>query len=216
MTDIVDRGIKTDGLPTPRGLAWWQWAAMAAVIVAGVAVAFTLFRPHRFAGTVLQAPIPAASLDGLSFSNGEPASLDAFDDKLVLMYFGYTNCPDICPVTLASAARAREAMGPAGDDVQVLMVTVDPARDSLELLGEYVGYFDSTFLGVGGPEEDLDRVATLYGIYVNRGEGTPESGYTVDHTGSLMAIDRDGFLRVLYTHDVDSDALAADLEQLLG
>lgn len=214
MTDIIDTQSETPDT-SPRGYSWWQWAAIAAVILAGVVMAFTI-RPHRFAGTVLQAPIPAASLEGLTFSNGEPASLDALDGKLVLMYFGYTNCPDICPVTLASAARAREAMGSAGDDVQVLMVTVDPARDSLDLLGEYVGYFDPTFLGVGGPESDLDRVATLYGIYVKRGEGTPESGYTVDHTGSLMAIDRDGFMRVLYTHDVDSDALAADLKQLLG
>jgi protein SCO1/2 len=165
---------------------------------------------------VLQAPIPAASLEGLTFSNGEPASLEAFEGKLVLMYFGYTNCPDICPITLASAARAREAMGSAGEGLQVLMVTVDPQRDTLELLDEYVGYFDPSFLGVGGSEEELDRVATLYGIYVKRGEGTPESGYTVDHTGSLMAIDPDGFMRVLYTHDVDSDALAADLEELLG
>ncbi len=216
MTDTVDQDTSTIQPPTQGGFAWWQWAAIGAVIVAGVAVAFTLFRPHRFAGTVPQAPIPAASLEGLTLSNGEPASLDAFEGKLVLIYFGYTNCPDICPVTLASAARAREAMGSAGEDVQVLMVTVDPARDGLDLLGEYVGHFDPTFLGVGGSEEELDRVATLYGIYVKRGEGTADSGYTVDHTGSLMVIDPDGFVRVLYTHDVDSDALAADLRQLLG
>jgi protein SCO1/2 len=134
---------------------------------------------------------------------------------VVLVYFGYTNCPDICPTTLARAAEAKRLMGSSGDDLQVLMVSVDPERDTQEALAQYMAFFDDSFLGVTGPVEALDRVATLYGIYVKRNEGTAESGYTVDHTGTLMAIDPDGYLRVIYPNDVSADALASDLRALL-
>ncbi len=193
----------------------WLWVLIPLVTLLGVAVAYVLFRPHTYAGAVLQAPEKAASMEGLVFSDGTPADLNRFADQVVLVYFGYTHCPDICPTTLVRAAEAKEAMGSDGDDLQVLMVSVDPERDTVEALDEYMAFFDDTFLGVTGSEENLDRVATLYGIGVIRKEGTVESGYTVDHTGTLLAIDPAGFLRVIYPNDVDADALASDLKELL-
>jgi protein SCO1/2 len=209
MSEQIERGADRTPRP-PWGVVW-----VVLVALVGVAVAFVLFRPHTYAGSVLQAPVPAESLDGLVFSDGRPADLAAFSGDVVLVYFGYTNCPDICPTTLARAAEAKRLMGSSGDDLQVLMVSVDPERDTQEALAQYMAFFDDSFLGVTGPVEALDRVATLYGIYVKRNEGTAESGYTVDHTGTLMAIDPDGYLRVIYPNDVSADALASDLRALL-
>lgn len=192
------------------------WPIVAVVVILLIGAGIWLFRPHTYSGLVIQSPSPAASLDGLVFTDGERADLARFSDKVVLMYFGYTYCPDICPTTLARIADARARMGDAGDDLQVLMVTVDPARDTADVLGEYVSHFDPAFLGVTGRVEDTDRVATLYGIYVNRHDEDGTSDYTVDHTGTLMAVDRDGFLRVVFSNDVTAADLAADLRELVG
>lgn len=210
MTDPTETTEPSGGPPAlPRSPARWRRVLISLAALVGVAVAYTVFRPHTFAGTVLQSPEPAPALDGLVFSTGEAADLSAFAGDVVLVFFGYTHCPDICPVTLARAAQAKEAMGSDGEGLQVLMVSVDPERDTPEVMAEYMGLFDDSFLGVTGPEADIDRVATLYGIGVIRHDDT------ADHTGTLMAIDPDGHLRIVYPHDVDPAALAADLARLL-
>lgn len=188
--------------------------AVVAVAAIGVVVAIWLFRPHTYAGAVLQSPSPAPAMDGLVLHTGDPADLSRFAGDVVLVYFGYTNCPDICPTTLAKAAQAKESMGSAGDRLQVLMVTVDPERDTPDILGEYVAHFDRTFFGVSGTPEAVARVASLYGIFFQRGQELEGGGYNVDHTGTLIAIDPEGYERVLYPNDVDADALAADLREL--
>jgi protein SCO1/2 len=191
-------------------------AAIMIVLVLGAMFGWYVFRPHPYAGTVLQSPTRAPALDGLVFHDGEPADLSQFDGDLVLLYFGYTNCPDVCPLTLSTAARARESLGDDAERVHVVMVTVDPARDTAEALGDYVTYFDPGFLGALGPDRDLRSAAVMYSVYVSVEDTGSEAGYLVEHTASLMAIDSDGYLRVLYPPEVGVDALAADLEELLG
>ncbi len=192
----------------------WPVVLILAVILIGAG--FWLLRPHTYSGMVIQSPARAAPLEGLVLTDGTPADLSRFSDDVVLMYFGYTYCPDICPTTLARIADARARMGEAGEDLQVLMVTVDPARDDRAVLGEYVSHFDPAFLGATGPVEDTDRVATLYGIFVKRHDEDGSSDYTVDHTGTLMAVDRDGYLRIIFSNDVTAEDLAADLRELVG
>jgi protein SCO1/2 len=194
-------------------------AVVVAIVLAGLLVgygAFLWMRPHTFAGTVLQSPSPAPPLTGLMLNTGEEADLSSFRGEVVLLYFGYTHCPDICPATLANVAAALDTMGPRGDDVKMLMITVDPARDDLRTLGEYVGHFHPRFLGVSGSEADIRSAATQYGVFFQQSEGSEATGYLVDHTASLMAIDPDGYLRVVYPVDVPVEALASDLEELLG
>lgn len=202
--------------PAPRPAR--RWLLVAAVAIAGLLVGYgavTWLRPHTFSGTVLQSPSEAAPLTGLTLHTGESADLARFRGSVVLLYFGYTNCPDICPATLSNAANAIEAMGPDGEDVELLMVTVDPDRDDPRTLGEYVGFFHPRFLGVHGSEDDLRDTASRYGVFFQQVEGSEGIGYLVDHTVSLMAIDPDGFLRVVYPVDVPPADLAADLEELL-
>ncbi|MFW2380330.1 MAG: SCO family protein [Acidimicrobiales bacterium] len=213
-----DRGLMT---PTPspsrRRTRARQLALLLGAIVVGIALgifALRTFRPHLYAGTVLQGDTPAPSMSGLTLSNGEPVDLATFDGELVLVYFGYANCPDICPTTLSTAAKAVESLDEDDQDrTQLLMVSVDPERDSLEYLGTYTSFFHPRFMGATGAVDDVDRVASQYGIFYQFGEG---EDYTVDHTASLMGIDPDGVLRILWSPEVTSEQLAADISQLLG
>jgi protein SCO1/2 len=203
--------------PTALGRRWWLLVGVAAVLVAAGAFLVPRLRPHVFSGQVLQSPGPAPDLEGLVLNTGEPARLADFAGRVVVLYFGFTHCPDVCPTTLSALARAVAGLGPEGDDVQVLMVSVDPERDTPRLLGEYVASFDHRFLGVTGTGEAVDRVAALYGIYYAKvSDPSMADGYTVDHTASVMVIDRDGFLRVVYPPGVTPAQLTPDLRELVG
>lgn len=197
-----------------------MFGLVVVVAVLGVLTARFLvstFQPHLYSGTVLQSPSPAPTMEGLTLASGEPLDLAAFEGDVVLIYFGYTNCPDVCPTTLSDAARARADL--SSDErsrTHLLMVSVDPARDPLPELQSYVEFFDPDFLGAGGSAEDIHTAATEYGIYYVLNEGDVETGYTVDHTANLLGVGPDGRLRVVWAPDVSSDALAADIEALLG
>jgi protein SCO1/2 len=144
-----------------------------------------------------------------------PVTLSEFRGKLVMLYFGYTFCPDVCPATLADVATALERLGPRADDVQMIMVSVDPARDSPELLEEYVRHFDSRFIGVTGTEDEIASVATLYGVYYRAQEGTEATGYLIDHTATLIVVDREGRMKLIVPFGAEADAIADDLDYML-
>lgn len=183
---------------------------VAVVVSAG----FVLLRPHAYFGTVMQAPTPAPSMEDLVGIDGQPVDLAALRGDVVVLYFGYTFCPDVCPTTLAMAARAREQLGGDADRVHVLMVSVDPARDDVDRVRDYVQAFDPSFLGATGALADVERVAATYGVFF--AEGAPlGDGYAVDHTATLMAIDTDGKLRIVWSPNVIADQLADDLRELL-
>jgi protein SCO1/2 len=188
-------------------------AAIAAVLVAWFLVLPRL-RPHVFNAQVIQGvAAPSVSLEG---PGGEPVALTDFEDKVVVVYFGYTFCPDVCPITLAKVARARDMLGDAGEDVQVVMITVDPERDTSEVLADYTTAFDPTFVGLTGDPADIDRIATTYGVYYKAEESTSSAGYLVDHTSTVMVVDRNGELKLLVSFDATDVELAEDLEYLVG
>ncbi len=145
-------------------------------------------RPHVYSGVVLQSPEPAPAMDPLVYENGDRVDLAALEGGVVLIYFGYTYCPDLCPTTLSTIARALEDVSDVGN-VTTMMVTVDPGRDTPDVLGRYVTRFDEDFRGVWGPEEDVRSVATRYGVTFEYDEPTEDGSYLVAHTSSLMAID---------------------------
>ncbi|MEZ5377688.1 MAG: SCO family protein [Acidimicrobiales bacterium] len=221
MTATVDSPAPTPPAAETRPRSRWPrllvgFVVIAALVFAAGKVALGRFAPHLYAGSILQGDESAPPLDGLMLSDGRPADLSLFDGKLVIVYFGYMNCPDVCPTALSDVAAALDLMpSDAAADVQLVMVSVDPARDSLEDLGNFVGSFDPTFLGAGADLEAIDKVATQYGVYYAYGEGDVESGYTVDHTATLMGIDTEGKLRILWSPEVTRPQLAADFEALL-
>jgi protein SCO1/2 len=212
---VTDTIQETEVQPGPKR-PWWIYVAFVGALLAGMLVAFVFLRPYTYTGTVIQSPYKAPDLDDMFFHTGEKAEFWHFDNEVVVVYFGYTHCPDVCPTTLSAVARAKDQLSDEdADRVQMLMVSVDPERDDAEALGEYMEYFDPDALGVYGDERASRQAATLYGIYVNRNEGTPESGYTIDHTANLIGIDTNGYVRIIWPTDVTPDALAADLEHLL-
>lgn len=151
----------------------------------------------------------------LTDHNGQVRKLEDFRGKVVVMFFGYVQCPDVCPTTMAEMATVMNELGPAGNEVQVLFVTVDPERDTQQLLAEYVPAFDKRFLGLHGTPEQIDQVAREFKVFYAKGKGgTPES-YTVDHTAGSYVFDRDGRLRLFVRHGEGAGLIAHDVRQLL-
>jgi protein SCO1 len=145
---------------------------------------------------------------------GKPRSLADFRGKAVVVIFGYTNCPDVCPTSLAAAAEAMRQLGDEAAQVQVLFVTVDPKRDTREVLAQYVTAFDPRFIGLTGDPAAVDKVAKDFRMYVVAHE--PRGGnYAVDHSGQIFALDRAGKPRLMFAPNVAPAAMASDLRILL-
>ncbi len=137
--------------------------------------------------------------------------------KVVLMYFGYTHCPDICPVELASMAQFVESLGAQKDSVRVLFVTVDPARDTPERLKEYVGYFHDDFIGLSGSEDEIDRVKKIFHVQSQMFRASEsDTEYSVDHNASLFVIDKKGELATIVPFGFPLSHVANILQPLLN
>ncbi len=220
----------TDHIVTPSTASrppFWKLAvAVVAAVVAGLVVVLIVgprllgaATPHFYAGTVLQQSAPAPALDDLQMGDGTPVDLAGFEGSVVLLYFGYTSCPDVCPTTLSIAS---QAMADLDDEqverVRLIMVSVDAERDDPALVQEYAEFFHPTFLGAGGSAEALLNAATRYGIFYDLAspdDPAKPHEYFVDHTSTLMAIDTSGALRVVWAPDATADEISGDLKELL-
>ncbi len=134
---------------------------------------------------------------------------------MTVLFFGYTHCPDICPTTLVELAGAMKALGKDAERVQVLMVTVDPERDTPGVLSQYVPAFDPRFLGLYGDAAATQRAAKEFRVFYEKRAGSTPSAYTVDHSGQVYVIDPQGRLRLMVRHDRIAQDLAEDLRALL-
>lgn len=148
--------------------------------------------------------------------DGKTRTLEDFKGKVVVMFFGYTQCPDVCPTTLTEMEQAMNLLGPQSNQVQVLFVTVDPQRDTAAILKQYVPAFDPRFLGLR-PADDaaLDKVTKDFKIYYKKVPGSSPGSYTIDHTAGSYAFDRNGQLRLFIKHAQGPQTLAQDLKELL-
>jgi len=148
--------------------------------------------------------------------DGKVRTLADFKGKVVVMFFGYTQCPDVCPTTLTEMQQVMALMGPKSDKVQVLFVTVDPQRDTAEILKQYVPAFDPRFLGLRPADEaSLNKVTKDFKIYYKKVPGTKPDSYTMDHTAGSYAFDPEGRLRLYIKHAQGPETLAHDLKELL-
>ena len=146
---------------------------------------------------------------------GKARRLEDWRGKAVVVFFGFTQCPDVCPTTLADMAIAMKQLGPDADRVQVLMVTVDPERDTRELLAKYVPAFDPRFLGLYGDLEATRRTAKEFKVYFEKRPGKTPGEYSVDHSAQSYVYDTQGRLRLFVRHDRIAEDLAPDLRTLL-
>lgn len=183
------------------------------VLVVGGWWLFNQLRPYNFHGTVLQSPDAAPNFT-LQGAQGD-VSLSDFRGKMVILYFGYTFCPDVCPASLSALAGAMNILGKKAERVQVIMVSVDPERDTPAEIDAYAKHFNPNFIGITGSPEEVAQVATLYGIYYAKAEGSVASGYLVEHTATLMVIDESGALKLLLPFGVTAEDIAADLNYML-
>ena len=152
----------------------------------------------------------------LTGHDGKEHTLSEFRGKLVVVFFGFTQCPDVCPTTMAEMADVMKQLGPGAEQVQVLFVTVDPERDTPELLAKYVPSFDPRFLGLTGTPEQTAVVARSFKVFYQKVPGKTPGSYTIDHTAGSYVFGRDGKLRLFVRHGQGVDTLAGDLKQLLN
>lgn len=149
-------------------------------------------------------------------SDGKVRTLADFKGKVVVMFFGYTQCPDVCPTTLTEMQQVMTLLGPKSDKVQVLFVTVDPERDTAAILKQYVPSFDHRFLGLRPADEAaLEKVTKDFKIYYKKVPGSSPGSYTMDHTAGSYAFDPEGRLRLYIKHAQGPETLAHDLKELL-
>lgn len=151
----------------------------------------------------------------LTDHNGQPRSLKDFAGKVVVLFFGYTQCPDVCPTTMSELVEVRKLLGKDGERVQALFVSVDPARDTPAVLKAYMANFDPSFLALFTTPENLEATAKDYKIYFKKVDGKTATSYTVDHTAGSYVYDTQGKLRLYTRYGTGAAPLAADIKLLL-
>lgn len=147
--------------------------------------------------------------------NGQVRKLKDFSGKLVVVFFGYTQCPDVCPTTMQELAEVKRLLGPDGDKLQAVFVTVDPERDTTELLKAYVENFDVSFVALRPTQEQLPAIAKEFKIYFKRVEGKTPTSYTMDHSAGSYTFDTQGRVRLFNRYGMGTQALADDFKLLL-
>ena len=151
----------------------------------------------------------------LTDHNGQSRSLKDFQGKVVVLFFGYTQCPDVCPTTMTELAEVKKLLGTDGDKLQGLFVTVDPARDTPEVLKSYMTNFDPTFLALYAAPEALAVLAKDYKVYYKKSEGKTPTSYTMDHSAGSYIYDTQGKLRLYTRYGSGAAAMASDIKLLL-
>lgn len=170
-----------------------------------------------------QSQFSATDISGADFAqtlqltdhNGAARTLADFKGKVVALFFGYTHCPDVCPTTLADLKQAVKLLGARGDDVQVLFVTLDPERDTQEVLAQYVPSFDPRFLGLYGTQDEIAKVTEDFKIFASKVQSGGKSGYTIDHSAGVYLYDKTGKIRLYVAYGEKPAVIAADIEKLM-
>ncbi|MFA5521129.1 MAG: SCO family protein [Castellaniella sp.] len=151
----------------------------------------------------------------LTDTSGQMRRVADYEGKVLVVFFGFTQCPDVCPTALAELAHAMEMLDEKADDVQVVLITVDPERDTPELLKEYVTAFDPRFDALRGSADELHKTAQSFRAYYARAPGSTPDSYTMDHSASFYVFDRKGEPRVLIGGSAEAPDIADDLRLLL-
>ena len=186
-------------------------AALAAGLLAGCDVGG---RDKPFHGVDLTGASYAQHL-ALTDQHGQPRTLGDFKGKVIVVFFGYTQCPDVCPATMAELAQVKRALGKDGERIQGVFVTVDPERDTPAVLKSYMAGFDSSFVALRGTPEQTQAAAKEFKVFYAKVPGKDEASYTMDHTAGSYVLDASGRIRLFEKYGIGPQALAEDLKRLL-
>jgi protein SCO1/2 len=187
-----------------------------ALTLAGAALLAACNKAPDFKNLDITGNTQFGSTFSLPDTSGKTRTLADFKGKAVVLFFGYTHCPDVCPTTLAELSQALQQLGDEGKRVQVLMVTVDPARDTPELLGQYVSAFNSSYIGLRpASDAELAKVAKDFRVYYAKAQGKTPGDYTMDHTAASYVFDPEGKLRLFARDGQGVQPWVHDLKLLL-
>jgi protein SCO1/2 len=195
-----------------RTMLWISLGLLAGFLLAA---GMSLGRPYELRGSTIQQPFAAPDFS-LPGGRGGQFRLSDQQGRLVLVFFGYTSCPDVCPTTLADMKQIRQHLGDDAKDVEFVFITVDPERDLPEKVHQYVTAFDPAFVGLSGAEEQLAPVWKAYGVYHQSNKESPQDQqYEVEHSSQVYLVDRAGNLRLTYAFGTPVDDILQDLRYLL-
>jgi len=167
-----------------------------------------------FVGTDITGADFSKSL-ALTDHTGTPRTLDDYKGKVIVMFFGFTHCPDVCPTTMLDLKNTMKLLGDKADEVQVLFVTVDPERDTQEVLAKFVPSFDSRFIGLRGDAEQTAETVKNFKIYYAKVPGKSENDYSIDHSAGMFAFDKKGKVRLYLGYGQKPEDIASDVQNLL-
>lgn len=187
-------------------------------VFAGLIAIFLLVgptRPYTFQGSLIDPPVEAPQFE-LTDVDGNNFKLSDLDGQVVIMFFGYTSCPDVCPVTLSDFLQIRKQLGREEERVSFVFVTVDPERDNAERLKKYLTNFDPEIIGLTGEREELEPVWSSYGVYQERADAGNDEFYLVDHSSRIYVIDPDGNLSLTYTFGTENQVIAEDVHHMIS
>ena len=147
--------------------------------------------------------------------HGAKRQMSDYQGKVVVLFFGYTHCPDVCPTAMADMAKMMKLLGNDANQVQVLFVTLDPERDNQQVLAKYVPSFDERFVGLYGNTQQTTEVAKRYKVFFEKKDVAGKSGYTIDHSAGAFVFDKAGKVRIYFRNGQKPNEMASDLKQLL-
>lgn len=185
------------------------FTALVSVALAACSPAPVSFKNTDITGSALTADFELQDVNGSTVRKSD------FKGQLLVLFFGFTQCPDVCPTTLQNMAEVMKRLGPDAGRVRVVFVTLDPARDTPELLKAYVPQFHPTFSALTGTDAQIAAAAKGLRIFYQKVDGKTATSYTFDHTASAYVVDTQGTLRLLVRHAATPDDIATDLKQLL-
>ncbi len=208
---------------TIRTLRIVRWTALGLILLFAAAIAFIKFGPRQAstddapAGTIaISEGVPVGGPFKLIDNKGHAVTDADYRDRWMLIFFGYTNCPDECPLTLQKMANALDALWPLADRIAPLFITVDPARDTASRLTEYISNFDTRIVGLTGSDEQIATAAKAYRVYYSPAEHEQSGVDLVSHSTFVYLMNPRGKLDALFSQDIDADVLAGTLRARLS
>jgi protein SCO1/2 len=184
------------------------------VILLGYLIYILFSQPYTFNGSLIEPPIPADDFE-LSDQNGGIYRLSDQQGDVVLLFFGYTNCPDVCPVTLSDYRRMIPELEDDIANVEFVFISVDPERDTTIRLADYLDNFDARIIGLTGDTSTLEDVWANYGVFAEKRDVGSAAGYLVDHTARLYVVDKQGYLRLTYPFGFEIEGIIGDVKHLV-
>jgi protein SCO1/2 len=188
--------------------------ATAALIALAVLVIFAFRKPYTFHGTVINPPLPVTDFSLLT-ANSESVRLSEQEGKIVLLFFGYTSCPDVCPLTLATFQEVHQRLGDDAQKVRFAMITADPERDMPDKVAAYAARFHPGFIGLSGDRAELEKIWKQLGVFVEKQESNSAAGYLVSHTTSVYVLDQNGSVIMTFPYGTSAVDMTDDIRQLL-